>query len=334
MLTCAVCQKQRKDARSMRSHMERDHGDAISLPTPAPAAPRAAGPLVRVYLRVSTEDQENANQRLRIKAALAQRGWANVIEYEDKESGAKTDRPGLLRLQYDVQKGDVVCFLRADRLSRSLKDFVAITEYLHDCGAEIYCVEQPIDTTSPMGRAFWQILGVFAELERSLIIQRTVDGMRRAKADGRPIGRHRAGCGVLFPCPTGTHANDGLPTRPPRGVRYTTWEDPRGVIAQAGITALVAAPAAPSAQLYPDPLPLVAPSAAQHGTLDAAINATLPPTPDVPEKPGRVRKDGTSRTHSGHGMTTHHAKGVSRGKVWSDEVPLSPEKGTPENGGE
>jgi DNA invertase Pin-like site-specific DNA recombinase len=220
MKLCPHCGKPRQNFKALHAHIERDHAGEL-LPAPG-VPPRPDEPAIRCYVRVSTDDQDNENQRIRIKAAAAMRGWTNIVWYEDKMSGAKNNRPGLVRLQLDLQRGDIVVILRADRLSRSLRDFVLVTEYIHDVGAELLCVEQPIDTTSPMGRAFWQMLGVFAELERALIIQRTNDGMAKAKAAGRPLGRHRNGCGYAFPCPTGTHGPDTMPTRPPGATRWET----------------------------------------------------------------------------------------------------------------
>jgi DNA invertase Pin-like site-specific DNA recombinase len=211
MLECPHCGKQRQTAAAMRLHFATDHGGTYApAPLPAPGGSIHRGdagfgnrPVYRVYVRVSTDEQTNANQILKIKPLLGLKGVSDFVIYEDKESGANEDRPALNKMLLDLQKGDVVVITRADRLSRSLKHFVKVTEYIHDVGAEIMATEQPLDTTTPMGRAFWQVLGVFAELERALIIQRTLDGISRARKQGKFIGRHPVGCGSQFPCPFG-----------------------------------------------------------------------------------------------------------------------------------
>lgn len=201
---CPHCGTHRKNAADLRTHVAREHtGQYEPLPAPGNPEPAPGQPTVRVYLRVSTEEQTNLNQLLKVKMYLGLKGWPAFTVYEEKESGAREDRPALARLMLDLSKGDIVIITRADRLSRSLRHFVQVTDFIHNVGAEIIATEQPLDTTSPMGRAFWQVLGVFAELERALIVQRTRDGIARAKAQGKPTGRHPAECGIAYKCPWG-----------------------------------------------------------------------------------------------------------------------------------
>lgn len=215
-LFCPHCDHQQRDSRALQTHLEKVHPTKYQpLPAPGASNPSPAGSAVRVYLRVSTDEQTNLNQLLKVKAWLgAAKGIDSFTVYEDTESGAKEDRPGLTRLLLDLRRGDLVVITRVDRLSRSLKHLVQVMDYCRDVGADILATEQPIDTTGPMGRAFWQVLGVFAELERALIIARTRDGHARNRALGKPNGRHKAGCGLLFPCPWGLdHSPEGIARR-------------------------------------------------------------------------------------------------------------------------
>ena len=78
-----------------------------------------------------------------------------------------------------------------DRLGRSLQDLVGFLSEIHAAGIDLFLHQQGIDTTSPGGKAMFQMLGVFAEFERSIIQERVRAGLRRAKAEGRRLGRPR-----------------------------------------------------------------------------------------------------------------------------------------------
>ncbi len=184
---------------------------------PAPRDPRSDS-MYRIYVRVSTADQEPATQRLRLRVALGARGvdpdGPDVIWYEDIASAKSLDRPALTRLLAEIRRGDVYVVQRADRMSRSVADFVSVTSDLHSIGAEIWCTDQPVDTATPMGRAFWQILGVFGELERAMLIARTLDGIARARAEGKATGRHPGACGITYRCPWGVdHSPEAIERR-------------------------------------------------------------------------------------------------------------------------
>jgi DNA invertase Pin-like site-specific DNA recombinase len=129
----------------------------------------------RGYARVSTTDQDLDLQRAELKAA----GCAKV--YEDKLSGKSADRPGLKKLLREVQRGDVVIVYKVDRMSRSVRDLLNITHDLGQRGVEFRSLHDPIDTTNGLGRAFFQLVAVFAELERSFIVERTAAGRKIAR---------------------------------------------------------------------------------------------------------------------------------------------------------
>ena len=146
---------------------------------------------VALYMRVSTDDQTNENQQIRLEETVNQRGWILVETYQDQESGAKRYRPGLDRMLMDARAGkfDQVLVTKVDRISRSLQDLLEIAAKLGEYNVSLSFTDQPIDISSSMGRAFFQILGTFAELERSMNIERTKAGIRRVRREGKRIGR-------------------------------------------------------------------------------------------------------------------------------------------------
>src|SRR6266496_4696266 len=114
-----------------------------------------------------------------------------VREYTDKISGTKAKRPGLDELMRDARRGrfDVVLVWASDRLARSVRHFLEVLDELNHLGIEFVSHREQIDTGGPLGRAIVVIIGAIAELERNLIVERVRAGMRRAKLEGRHIGR-------------------------------------------------------------------------------------------------------------------------------------------------
>ena len=158
-----------------------------------------------LYLRVSTTGQTVDNQRLELTAAAAHRGWVIVAEYVDAGiSGAKgrDKRPGLDAVLKDAVRGkfDVVMSWAVDRMGRSLVDLLGTLQELHAARVDLFLHQQAIDTTTPAGRALFQMLGVFAEFERSMIQSRIMAGLARAKVSPRPgakpAGRPRVSADV------------------------------------------------------------------------------------------------------------------------------------------
>jgi DNA invertase Pin-like site-specific DNA recombinase len=144
-----------------------------------------------LYLRVSTLDQHPETQLLDLQQLAAQRDYEIVEQYTDKVSGAKTKRPGLDQMMADARRGrfDVIAVWASDRLARSVKHFLEVLDELNHLNVEFVSFREQIDTGGPLGRAIIVIIGVVAELERSLIVERVRAGMRRAKLEGRHIGR-------------------------------------------------------------------------------------------------------------------------------------------------
>lgn len=120
-----------------------------------------------------------------------QRGYEIVHEYTDTISGAKSTRPGLDTLLADARRRrfDVVLVAAFDRAARSVRHFLEVLDELNHLGIEFVSFRENIDTGGPLGRAVVVIVGAIAELERSLIVERVRAGMRRAKLEGRQIGR-------------------------------------------------------------------------------------------------------------------------------------------------
>lgn len=139
------------------------------------------------YARVSTQDQDNAMQL----DALAKLGCQLV--YEEKGSGStRKGRKELARCLASLRKGDTLCVYKIDRIARSLFDLLDILHHLEKVGAAIKSVTEPLDTTNPMGVFMIQVLGAVAQLERSMIRERSIAGQLSARERGRVPGRVRS----------------------------------------------------------------------------------------------------------------------------------------------
>jgi DNA invertase Pin-like site-specific DNA recombinase len=145
-----------------------------------------------IYARVSTNGQDTENQISQLLEVAARRGWEIVKVYEDQGvSGAKgrDKRPQFDQLIKDAKKYSIVMAWSVDRLGRSLKDLLSFLTDMQDSDTNLYLHQQNIDTTTPAGKAMFQMLGVFAEFERSLIVSRVNAGLDRARAKGVRLGR-------------------------------------------------------------------------------------------------------------------------------------------------
>ena len=144
-----------------------------------------------LYMRVSTLDQHTETQLYDLHEMAKHRGYLIVQEYTDMISGAKARRPGLDAMMRDARRGqfDIVLVWACDRIARSTKHFLEVLDELIRLNVEFISFREQIDTGGPLGRAIVVIIGAIAELERSLIVERVRAGMRRAKLEGRHIGR-------------------------------------------------------------------------------------------------------------------------------------------------
>jgi DNA invertase Pin-like site-specific DNA recombinase len=144
-----------------------------------------------IYTRVSCGDQHPETQLYDLRDLAKQRRYEIVHEYTDMISGAKSKRPGLDQLLGDASRRrfDVVLVAAFDRVARNVRHFLEVLDELNHLNIEFVSLRENIDTGGPLGRAMVVIVGAIAELERSLIVERVKAGMRRAKLEGRQIGR-------------------------------------------------------------------------------------------------------------------------------------------------
>jgi DNA invertase Pin-like site-specific DNA recombinase len=149
---------------------------------------------VAIYLRVSTTEQTTTNQCRELQAVAKRHGWSMVQVFEDAGiSGAKgrKDRPALDALLKSVARRevDMVAAWSVDRFGRSLTDLLDFLRELHAKGVDLFLHQQGLDTSTPAGRAMFQMMGVFAEFERAMIRERVLAGLARAKEQGISLGR-------------------------------------------------------------------------------------------------------------------------------------------------
>ena len=135
------------------------------------------------YCRVSTDDQ-NPDMQL---AALKRAGCKKI--FTDKATGAHVKRSELAKCLKALKAGDVLIVWKLDRLGRSLRDLIALLDDLKARGLAFRSLTEAIDTATPTGRAMWQMVGILAELKRSLIQERTKAGRAAAQARGVKMGR-------------------------------------------------------------------------------------------------------------------------------------------------
>jgi DNA invertase Pin-like site-specific DNA recombinase len=160
-----------------------------------------------LYVRVSTTNRAARNQavfeqnsevqELPLRQMAEQRGWPVVRVYADRMSGSKSDRPGLSALMRDARRGafDVVVVWRFDRFARSIEQLVLALAEFRTLGIDFVSSQEALDTSTPMGKAMFTIIGAMAELERNVIRERVVAGIEHARnhgtKSGSAIGRPR-----------------------------------------------------------------------------------------------------------------------------------------------
>lgn len=137
------------------------------------------------YARVSTLDQSLDLQ----KDALLKEGVELEYIFEEKVTGTKSERPQLTELLSKARKGDQIIVYKLDRLSRSTKHLIELSEELEKKGIELVSIQDKIDTTTAIGKAMFKMLAVLSEMERDIISERTKAGLESARARGRNGGR-------------------------------------------------------------------------------------------------------------------------------------------------
>ena len=149
---------------------------------------------VAVYARVSTSDQTVENQLRALREHAERAGWVIIAEFTDHAvSGTREKRPGLDALMADARrrKFDLIAVAALDRLGRNLRHLVTLLDELQHLGVGLVSLREALDLTSPIGRAMFALVGVLAEVERAWIVERTHAGLRRARAQGKRLGRPR-----------------------------------------------------------------------------------------------------------------------------------------------
>lgn len=143
------------------------------------------------YLRVSRSDQDVENQRPDLVRLCEYRGWEPVFFLDEGISGGTTERPAYQEMLREARRGrfKAVVVWKLDRLGRSVLQLIQDLESLNAWGVELVSFQDSIDTTTPMGKAMFQITAVFAEMERSNISERTKAAYRRKKAKAENLGK-------------------------------------------------------------------------------------------------------------------------------------------------
>jgi len=153
---------------------------------------------VAIYSRVSTDAQTTENQERELREIAERSGWEIVETYRDAGvSGAKgrDKRPAFDALLKDAtrRRFSLIMAWSVDRLGRSLTDLVAFLSEVHGAGVDLFLLQQGLDTRTPSGKAMFQMMGVFAEFERAMIVERVNAGLATARAKGVKLGRRPIG---------------------------------------------------------------------------------------------------------------------------------------------
>jgi DNA invertase Pin-like site-specific DNA recombinase len=149
-----------------------------------------------LYLRVSTIEQTTANQERELREVASRMGREVIRVYKDHGvSGARgrDKRPAFNAMCRDAsqRRFDVIMAWSVDRLGRSLRDLITFLSEIHALRIDLYLHQQGVDTTTPAGKAMFQMMGVFAEFERAMIQERVRAGLARARSEGKRLGRPR-----------------------------------------------------------------------------------------------------------------------------------------------
>jgi len=157
-------------------------------------ANRNSTPRVALYARVSTTDQSTDSQLLDLRKYVLDRGWKIYREFVDEGiSGTKDSRPALDQLMADAKKRkfDIMLVWRFDRFARSTRHLINALEEFRNLGIDFVSYQENIDTSSPLGSAIFTIISAVAQLERDIIAERVKAGLRRARENGKKLGRPR-----------------------------------------------------------------------------------------------------------------------------------------------
>ena len=148
---------------------------------------------VAIYTRVSTAQQTTQNQLIELRELAQRAGWTIVDEYSEVVSGTKgaSDRSELARMLLDAsqKRFDKIVVWSVDRLGRDMTNLVYVLNELNELGIHLFSYKQGLDTETAMGKTFFYMTGIFAELENNMRKERQQIGIKRAIADGAKFGR-------------------------------------------------------------------------------------------------------------------------------------------------
>lgn len=154
--------------------------EALTAKTPPPGGWNLVG-----YARVSSDEQSLDLQT----DALRKAGVRDAAIYSEKVSTLRSRRPQWEECLRALRTGDVLVIWKLDRIARDLRELIMLSDKLRETGVELRSLTQPVDTTSAMGRFFFNIVAIMAEFERDLIQERTRAGLAARKARGQKVGR-------------------------------------------------------------------------------------------------------------------------------------------------
>jgi len=183
---------------------------------------------VAIYLRVSTKEQTVTTQKQPVMDYCKHHKLQIYREYSDEGiSGTKTSRPMFDLMLQDMRSGkfNMIVVYRLDRLGRSLRHMLDLLAELRNKKIQLVSVTDGLNTgdDSPMSRAFWQLLGVFAELEREIIVERVKAGLDRARREGVLLGRRRGSVDKIKRSTSGYHLRYAGKTKAERRLGPRKW---------------------------------------------------------------------------------------------------------------
>jgi len=174
-----------------------------------------SGMSAAIYLRVSRDNQTTENQRLVLERVAGHRGWTIVQSYEDQGVSGATGRgrrPAIDQMLKDAvrRRYDILMCWSIDRLGRSVLHVANALAELDAAGVRLYCDQQGIDSSTPMGRAMIQMASVFGEQERSMLRSRVLAGLDRVRQQGKKLGRPKVSPKVENAIRTHLSAGNGI----------------------------------------------------------------------------------------------------------------------------
>jgi DNA invertase Pin-like site-specific DNA recombinase len=186
-----------KEGRMKTAAINKRESTSAKPPVPATASRLSPGGAttgkrpVAIYLRVSTNSQSTDAQLAELTQLVERRGWKYRVFCDRGQSGAKESRPAFDDMMREIRRGHLsaVCIWALDRLARSLRQLLEISQELQRLNVDLVAVKQDLDTSSPTGRLVYSVLACVAEFERELLRERVRSGLAQARRNGKRLGR-------------------------------------------------------------------------------------------------------------------------------------------------